>query len=160
MCVTYYDYYTRELECLMWSGARKSPDTGSVATHRTVGVVCVIIIIIAMGTGVVLNGGLPAGTIKRQDNLVLHTSSSPSNTPLCTYTGTFSHAHSSPSRYNFIHLVYSLFMLRSPQEVWVGLKCAIITCLWVGGQSAITQMDSRLYTANLHLKFFAVGGMP
>ena len=40
------------------------------------------------------------------------------------------------------------------------LECTMITCLWVGEQSAIAQRDSRLYTASLHLEFFVVGGMP
>ena len=45
--------------------------------------------------------------------------------------------------------------------VCMGLECAIIIFLCVGGgQSEIAQMDSRLYTASLHLEFFAVGGMP
>ena len=54
-------------------------------------------------------------------------------------------------------LAYSQFTLRSPQEVCVGLECAIITFLCVGKQSAIAQIDSCL---SLHLEFFAVSGMP
>ena len=40
---------------------------------------------------------------------------------------------------------YNPFTLRSPQEVRVGLECAIITFLCVGGQGTIGQMDSCLY---------------
>ena len=49
-----------------------------------------------------------------------------------------------------------LFTLSNPQEVRVGLECAIITFLWVGGQSAIAQMIRVLYTASSHLEFFVV----
>ena len=75
--------------------------------------------------------------------------------------GIFSECHLIRMQVFFAGLLnYSPFTLSSPQEVRVGLECAIITFLWVGGQSAIAQLIHVLYTASSHLEFFVVSGMP